>query len=124
MKNRFDGLTKSLAQSVTHRGALKKFGVGLAGITLISLMANFRASAAPSYTTIDYPGGVFTVVGDISAKGHIVGRYIGTAGINHGFLLKAGIFTEVTVPGAVWTRAIGINRNGDIVGDYSLTDSS
>jgi hypothetical protein len=34
MKNKFDELTKNLAQSVTRRGALKKFGVGLAGMAL------------------------------------------------------------------------------------------
>src|SRR3954462_5776735 len=32
MNNQFDELTKSLAQSVTRRGALKKFGIGLAGM--------------------------------------------------------------------------------------------
>ena len=34
MNNKFDELTKSVAQSVTRRGALKKFGVGLAGMAL------------------------------------------------------------------------------------------
>jgi hypothetical protein len=34
MNNQFDELAKNLAQSVTRRGALKKFGVGLAGIAL------------------------------------------------------------------------------------------
>lgn len=34
MNNQFDELTKSLAQSVTRRAALKKFGVGLAGMAL------------------------------------------------------------------------------------------
>src|SRR5499427_2828900 len=34
MNNRFDELTKSLAQSVTRRAALKKFGAGLAGMAL------------------------------------------------------------------------------------------
>ena len=34
MNNKFDELTKSLAQSVSRRSALKKFGVGLAGIAL------------------------------------------------------------------------------------------
>ena len=37
MNHKFDELTKSLAQSVTRRGALKKFGVGLAAIALASL---------------------------------------------------------------------------------------
>jgi len=30
--HQFDELTKSMAQSVTRRAALKKFGVGLAGV--------------------------------------------------------------------------------------------
>jgi len=34
MNNQFDELTKSLAQSVTRRAALRKFGVGLAGMAL------------------------------------------------------------------------------------------
>ena len=37
MNDKFDELTKSMAQSVTRRGALKKFGVGLAGIALATL---------------------------------------------------------------------------------------
>ena len=34
MNNRFDELAKGLAQSVTRRAALKKFGVGLGGMAL------------------------------------------------------------------------------------------
>jgi len=34
MNNQFDELTKGMAQSVTRRAALKKFGVGLAGMAL------------------------------------------------------------------------------------------
>jgi hypothetical protein len=34
MNDKFDELAKGMAESVTRRGALKKFGVGLAGIAL------------------------------------------------------------------------------------------
>jgi hypothetical protein len=34
MNTKFDELTKAMAQSVTRRAALKKFGVGLAGMAL------------------------------------------------------------------------------------------
>ena len=37
MNNKFDELAKGLAQSVTRRGALKKFGVGLAGMVLATV---------------------------------------------------------------------------------------
>lgn len=47
MKNKFDELTRSLAQSVTRRAALKKFGGGLAGVALACLLGLcFRAPAA------------------------------------------------------------------------------
>ena len=37
MSNKFDELTKDLAQSTTRRAALRKFGSGLAGIALAFL---------------------------------------------------------------------------------------
>jgi hypothetical protein len=43
MNNQFDELTKGLAQSVTRRPALKKFGLGLAGMALACLGLPNRA---------------------------------------------------------------------------------
>ena len=60
MNNKFDELTKGLAQSVTRRGALKKFGVGLAGMALacFGLANKARAGAATAYcVVIDSPSG-------------------------------------------------------------------
>ena len=37
MNTKFDELTKDMAQSVTRRGALRKFGVSLAGMALACL---------------------------------------------------------------------------------------
>ena len=45
MNDKFDELAKGLAQSVTRRGALKKFGLGLAGIALASLGLANQAQA-------------------------------------------------------------------------------
>ncbi len=45
MNDKFDELAKGLAQSVTRRGALKKFGLGLAGITLACFGLANRAEA-------------------------------------------------------------------------------
>ena len=47
MNNKFDELTKSLAQSVTRRAALKKFGVGLAGMALACFGLANKAEADP-----------------------------------------------------------------------------
>ena len=46
MNNKFDELTKSMAQSGTRRGALKKFGVGLAGMALAAFGLADKAGAA------------------------------------------------------------------------------
>src|SRR6266568_2698985 len=45
MNHQFDERTKSLAQSVTRRAALKKFGVGLASAALACFLTICRSSA-------------------------------------------------------------------------------
>jgi len=45
MNNKFDELAKGLAQSVTRRQALKKFGVALAGMALACFGLANRAQA-------------------------------------------------------------------------------
>ena len=45
MNDKFDELTKTIAQSVTRRGVLKKFGLGFLGIALASLGLENRAEA-------------------------------------------------------------------------------
>ena len=47
MNNKFDELAKGMAQSVTRRQALKKFGVGLAGMALACFGLAGIAKAAP-----------------------------------------------------------------------------
>jgi hypothetical protein len=46
MNNKFDELTKSLAQSVTRRAALKEFSLGLAGMALACFGLVNKAQAA------------------------------------------------------------------------------
>ena len=56
MNHQCDELTKGLAQSVTRRGALKKFGLGLAGIALASLgLANKAVAAVRCNSSYDCP---------------------------------------------------------------------
>ncbi len=60
MNNHFDELTRSMAQSVTRRAALKKFGVGLAGMALACFGAANRAGAAPKQGYCQIGGVWFT----------------------------------------------------------------
>ena len=65
MNNKFDELTKGMAQSITRRSALKKFGLGLAGMVLACLgLANKADAATPAEcralctsTCSSYPAG-------------------------------------------------------------------
>ena len=47
MNDKFDELAKGMAQSVTRRGALKKFGLGVAGIALACFGLGNQAQASP-----------------------------------------------------------------------------
>ena len=49
MNNQFDELTKSLAQLVTRRAALKKFGIGLAGMALACFGLANKAEAVDRF---------------------------------------------------------------------------
>src|SRR5919108_1652891 len=55
MNNQFDELTKGMAQSVTRRAALKKFGPGLAGMALVAfgLASKARAATGQGYCQIN-----------------------------------------------------------------------
>jgi hypothetical protein len=55
MKNKFDELTKSLAQSTTRRAALKKIGLGLAGMALacFGLANKVEANSKLKYCKVD-----------------------------------------------------------------------
>ena len=46
MNNQFDELTKNMAQSLTRRAAVKKFGLGLAGMVLACFGLANKAGAA------------------------------------------------------------------------------
>ena len=56
MNNKFDELTKQMAQSVTRRAALKKFGVGLAGMALacFGLANNAGAGSNNKYKCVSW----------------------------------------------------------------------
>jgi hypothetical protein len=53
-----------------------------------------------TFTTIDFPGAIFTFTGAGNPKGDIVGLYTDSGGVNHAFLLSNGVFTSFDFPGA------------------------
>ncbi len=93
-------------------------------------------SLSPDNTTPDFPyvynelgGGVFEVitipaaVGGAQATGvnnssQVCGFYIDDQGVNHGFLLTAGLLTTLDPPGSTFTQALGLNNRGQVVGQF------
>jgi uncharacterized membrane protein len=70
------------------------------------------------FTSFDVPFAGATATGgnDINALGAIVGSWLDSTGVIHGFLAVRGTFTSIDYPGAAQTSAWGINSAGQIVG--------
>ncbi|MEV5574852.1 hypothetical protein AB0L06_32860 [Spirillospora sp. NPDC052269] len=85
------------------------------------------------YTTLDHPNATGdatdyglsgTVASGINDHGEIVGSYVGTGGIVHGFRLANGKFMPIDVPGAQETWPFGINNQGRITVQTVRPDGS
>jgi probable HAF family extracellular repeat protein len=99
---------------------------GVIAVFLLSLI--FGPGALPaqavtySFTTIDEPLAFlpgFTEALGINDAGQIVGTFIDTAVVQHGFLLSGGSFATVDDPSGP-SAATGINTSGQIVGFAGL----
>ena len=76
-----------------------------------------------SYSYLNVPGSLFTVVLGISNDGHVVGYYVESGTGYHGFIYDGTSFTTLDVPGSPGTIITDINNAGTMVGWYSDTDS-
>jgi hypothetical protein len=83
----------------------------------------FRGGA---FTSISFPGAIFTETYAININGVVVGDYAWTNSSGngtslHGYVLAGGTFVSLDFPGAnFYTQARGINSQGDIVGTYFI----
>jgi hypothetical protein len=72
------------------------------------------------YTSIDYPDAASTggsaIATGINPRGDIVGQYMDSSGVTHGFVLDARGYRTVDISGYAATVLTGINPRGDIVG--------
>jgi uncharacterized membrane protein len=76
-------------------------------------------AAEYEFLRIHFPDSDLTEADGINARGVIVGSYVDTDGVSHGFLLRDGMYKTIDVPGAMETLAVrAINARGDIVGGF------
>lgn len=76
------------------------------------------------FTVIDVPGATGTFPTMVIDTTRIVGTYIGSDGVFHGFFRKAENFTTIDVPNSTFTWITGINPEGEIVGFYNSQDGN
>lgn len=114
----FSSLTTQISEFVLGTGS-----TNLRSASFLFQMEPIVPAPPPAplaYTNIDLPGQASTIASNINNLGQIVGSYVDSLGVRHGFVTeKRGGFTTIDFPGAVSTSAFGINDQGDVVGIYT-----
>src|SRR5580693_6946166 len=88
-------------------------------LAICTITVAFAAvGSAQSYKSIDFPGATGTFLIGNNPEGTTLGSYVDAAGVQHGFVLKKGIFTSFDPPGSISTSPDGISPQGVIVGEY------
>ena len=82
----------------------------------------FTLTAAGQFTVIDPPGSTLTSPNYIDAQDVIVGNFLDSSGVTHGFILYRGHYTTFDVPGALATALSSINSWGEMTGFTCLVD--
>ncbi|MGO9123746.1 MAG: hypothetical protein ACLP6G_02540, partial [Terriglobales bacterium] len=114
-------------------GSLDTVAIGLnpgASTSKIEIVGEYSAGAflahvsgtkivAETYEAENYPDDA--TPSDINDLGQIVGTYVDSSGLVHGFELSSGKVTTIDVPfaGAIGTYPEAINNSGQIVGSWS-----
>ena len=96
--------------------AVKTFHKTIFWLLVFQVASVPLALAQGTYTQIDVPGAIQTVLVGINTAGDMVGTYESADANWHGFLLSGGSFTTIDYPGGNGTYAYGINDLGQIVG--------
>jgi hypothetical protein len=91
-------------------------------VVLVLAFATTALAQGGTYTTLNYPGAIYTWAAGINNAGEIVGYYQNNATQIDGFLLSNGTYTNISYPGAADTTLTGINDSGQITG-YTFNPS-
>jgi len=76
--------------------------------------------ATSSYSFFNVPGAArhSTYPSGINDQATVVGSYVDTSGVTHGFSMQGKTVTTIDVPGAAGTFPYGINNSGTVVGSW------
>jgi hypothetical protein len=84
---------------------------------------SFVVSKKGIFKSFDPPGAVSSTASTVNPSGAVVGAYVDSGGVTHGYLLYHGTFTTIDFPGGIFTFAGGNNPEGDVVGAYTDTSN-
>jgi len=79
-----------------------------------------KKTVTEAYQSVNFPGDPEQSAFGVNDAGQIVGEYIDSAAVYHGWELSGGKFSTIDVPfsGATGTGANGINDSGEIAGGW------
>jgi len=91
------------------------------GSFLVHVTSSKKGITTESYQSVNFPSVPLQISGGVNKAGQIVGQYVDTSGVFHGWELSGGAFTTLDVPfaGATGTVAGGINDSEEIVGGWN-----
>jgi probable HAF family extracellular repeat protein len=100
--------------------AVEEAGVGnLDTIAYACSVSWIWEPAKYAYSFFTVPGGTeYTCAYGINDKGQVVGGFVDSSGVTHGFLKDGESYTTIDVPGASNTGASWIDNKGEIVGEW------
>jgi len=90
-------------------------------LILLSLMLTARPAAGQRFVPVNVPGATFTTVNGMDRNNAqaLVGNYIDTNGVEHGYLFSGGSFLTLDDPSGVLTIPQDVNNVGQVVGQYN-----
>jgi len=77
-----------------------------------------------SFIRVNFPHAAGTFPTMLLGPTLVVGAYMDTNGVIHGFQLSRGMFKTIDFPGSTFTWITGTNIDGDIVGFYNSADGN
>jgi len=94
-------------------------------LLILALLSVAAAAETPKltfkFTTIKVKGAQSTAIYGVNNAGAMVGSYVDSSGVRHGFMLSGGKVTKLDDPKGTDTYCFAINKAGSIVGYYATS---
>src|SRR5438477_5405307 len=102
---------------------LSAFSLAL-GICAIYIAGASAQTTTYNYSKLNFSGASSTSPASINNNNEVVGTYVDSGNVTHGFKWQNGAFTKIDFPGAASTMPNGVNDGGVIVGSYILSNKA